>query len=110
MLIQMMAGETTGAPRDSQTFGIIGAAMAVRAELGHGFLESAYQGALEVEFVHRAIPLVRELGLPIRYRGGVEGLAEESGNSGAVYHAGEPVGKCVLRIIQQPVSGRVPEP
>ena len=36
--------------------------------LGHGFLESVYQEALEREFVERAIPYEREQALPILYR------------------------------------------
>jgi len=36
--------------------------------LGHGFLESVYQEALEREFVEQAIPYEREHALPILYR------------------------------------------
>ena len=55
--------------RDPQTYAIIGAAMRVHAELGPGFLESAYQEALAVEMEWAEIPFRREVMVPIQYRG-----------------------------------------
>ncbi|MCF8052222.1 MAG: GxxExxY protein [Desulfobacterales bacterium] len=55
-IAQMNADVTIRNTRDPQTYEIIGAAMAVHCELGHGFLEAVYQAALEKEFQHRGIP------------------------------------------------------
>jgi len=57
--------------KDPQTYTIIGAAMAVHAELGHAFLEAVYQAALEKEFQRRKIIYDREKRLPGCYAGGV---------------------------------------
>ena len=55
--------------RDRETFAIIGAAMEVDRQLGHGFLELVYQTALALKFQDRGIPSAAEVALPIRYKG-----------------------------------------
>jgi GxxExxY protein len=55
--------------QDSETFAIIGAAMQVHRELGHGFLEAVYQESLAREFARQSIPFEREKDLPVYYRG-----------------------------------------
>ena len=62
-MTQMNADE-----KDPQTHAIIGAAMEVHGQLGHGFLEAVYQEALAVEFADRSIPFLREVELPILYK------------------------------------------
>ncbi|MEA3358918.1 MAG: GxxExxY protein [Thermodesulfobacteriota bacterium] len=54
--------------RDPETYAIIGAAMAVHSDLGHGFLEAVYQEAFELELQTRSVPYEREKELPIYYR------------------------------------------
>ena len=53
---------------------IIGAAIEVHRTLGPGFLESVYEAALVIELRHRAIPFVRQLAVPVVYRGVEVGL------------------------------------
>jgi GxxExxY protein len=56
-------------PKDPQTYAIIGAAIEVHTQLGHGFLEGVYQEALAIEFALRAIPFERESEISITYKG-----------------------------------------
>ena len=51
------------------SYAINGAAFHVYNKLGHGFLESVYQEALEIEFKRRNIPFEREKELKIIYDG-----------------------------------------
>ena len=51
------------------SYAINGAAFHVYNKLGHGFLESVYQEALELEFNRRGIPYEREKELNIQYDG-----------------------------------------
>ena len=55
--------------RDPRTFAIIGAALEVHRELGHGFLEPVYQEALAFEFERQGIPFEAQVELPIEYKG-----------------------------------------
>jgi len=56
-------------PKDPQTYAIIGAAMEVHTQMGHGFLEGVYQEALAIEFSMRSIPFERESEISITYKG-----------------------------------------
>jgi len=54
--------------RDPQTYAIIGAAMEIHRQLGHGFLEAVYQEAAVIEFPVKQIPFEREVALPVKYK------------------------------------------
>jgi GxxExxY protein len=54
---------------DRITDTIIGAAIEVHRTLGPGFLESAYEAALDVELASRAIPFERQKAVPLLYKG-----------------------------------------
>jgi GxxExxY protein len=66
-----MAADEEKSPGDPQTYAVIGAAMEVHRQLGHGFLEGVYQEALAIEMRDRSIPFRREVDLAIRYKGQV---------------------------------------
>ena len=51
-----------------EAYQIIGAAMEVHKELGHGFLEAVYQEALAIEFQKQGIPFEKEKLLNIYYK------------------------------------------
>ena len=48
---------------------VLGAAFAVHNSLGCGLLESAYEGAMVIEFKHRGLEVSRQHVYPVYYRG-----------------------------------------
>lgn len=52
-----------------ESYKVVGAAYKVYNALGHGFLETVYQEALEIEFQRKGIPYEREKELRIQYDG-----------------------------------------
>ncbi|MGD1007799.1 MAG: GxxExxY protein [Ignavibacteriaceae bacterium] len=52
-----------------ESYKIIGACMNVHKKLGHGFLESVYSEALEMEFINQKIPYKKEIKLSVYYDG-----------------------------------------
>ena len=67
-MAQIFADIEEDSRRDPETYAIIGAAMDVHRELGHGFLERVYQEALAIELNAREIPFEMEVSIPIRYK------------------------------------------
>ena len=61
--------------KDKRTYKIIGCAMEVHKELGHGFLEAVYQEALAREFDDQGVPYQSPPPLGITYKGKVLGKA-----------------------------------
>jgi GxxExxY protein len=55
--------------KDPRTYAVIGAAMEVHRQLGCGFLEPVYQGAMEIELAARNVPFQRQVELLISYKG-----------------------------------------
>jgi GxxExxY protein len=56
-------------PHQELTHAVIGAAMAVHADLGHGFLEKVYGNALAVELRLRAVTFEEQVPIPVTYKG-----------------------------------------
>jgi len=55
-------------PKDPETYAIIGAAMNLHREMGHGFPENIYCEAMKVELNDRRIPFACEVEIPIFYK------------------------------------------
>jgi len=52
-----------------EVFGVVGCAMEVLNQLGHGLLEKPYENALVVEFNLRAIPFQQQPRFDVMYKG-----------------------------------------
>lgn len=55
----------------SEAYQIVGACMEVYNHLGYGFLEVVYKDAMEIEFLQKDIPYVREEEHSIEYKGNI---------------------------------------
>ena len=52
-----------------ESYDIIGAAMEVYRDKGHGFVEPVYQDCMEIELAHRGIPFAAQHEIRLSYRG-----------------------------------------
>jgi GxxExxY protein len=57
-----------------EVFELVGSAIEVLNEIGHGFHEKPYENALLVEFRARGIPFQHQPSFPLTYKGQVVGL------------------------------------
>ena len=64
-----MNAETRGLKHKELTETIIGVFYEVYNELGHGFLESAYERAFEVALTSRGFNVLRQIQIPVWFRG-----------------------------------------
>jgi GxxExxY protein len=55
--------------KDPRTYALIGAAMEVHRQLGCGFLEPVYNEAYSIELTAKSVPHLREVELPVFYKG-----------------------------------------
>ena len=64
-----MESDDVGLGMNKETYGVIGAAMEVLNQLGHGLLEKPYENALVVEFELRQIPCAQQQRFDVKYKG-----------------------------------------
>ena len=63
------SAEKSHGARDRITSAIIGSAIEVHRELGPGLLESSYEACLAHELVIRGFNVIRQLAIPVYYKG-----------------------------------------